>query len=193
MIKNRAEINEEIYLEQEMENRPSMKGFLARCNNNTNITKGSWEFMSYEFEEAFEELWDIARLGRRMDNPLLFLWRHSVELSIKSALRYINRGLPKKLNHDIVTLFDELVKCTEAVGVSCDDKLTHEVANLIREFASFDPHADRYRYPRSKDGKPREGIAIDLEKLYKSHSLILCWCQGAAVEVETGREHGLCK
>ena len=149
--------------------------------------------MSYEFKEAFEELWGIARLGRTMDNPLLFLWRHSVELSIKSALSYVARGLPKKLDHNIVNLFDELVKATEEAGLSCDDNLTREVADLIKEFASFDPYADRYRYPTSRDGEPRDGLAIDLEKLFKAHSLIFCWCHGVHVEIETGRINGLCK
>ena len=192
-IKSRDEINEDIFQEQELESRPSMKGFLTRRNNNKDITKGSWEFMSYELEYAFEELWDIARLGRRMDNPLLFLWRHSVELSIKSALNYVARGLPKNLNHDIITLFDKLVESTEELGLSCDDDITREVASLIKEFASFDRYADRYRYPTSRDGKPHDGIAIDLEMLFKSHSLILSWCGGTHVEVETGRINGLCK
>jgi hypothetical protein len=52
---------------------------------------------------------------------------------------------------------------------------------------SFDPFADRFRYPSTKDGKPFEGIAADLDELFQAHWIIVTWCEGAAIEVRESR------
>ena len=194
-ISKRREIFEQVLLEQEMEARPSIQGFVKKSSSNKRRMFGPWENMSDEFELAFIELWDLAFADskKKLDSPLLFLWRHSVELAIKSAINYLDRGLNVKLNHNIVKLFEKLIELTEKFGLCCDDDHTRNVGSMIKEFYSIDPHADRFRYPESKRGLPHDCVELNLEKLFKSHMLILGWCGGIQVEVETGRLYGLCK
>ena len=194
ILKRRA-IFEQILLEQEMETRPSIQDFIRSGHSKRQLMLGPWESISDEFELAFIELWDLAWADNKkeLDSPLLFLWRHSVELAIKSAISYLDRGLNKKLGHDIVKLFGSLVELTTNLGLCCDDDHTRNVEAMIKEFYLIDPKADRFRYPESTQGSLYNDIKLDLEKLFKSHSLILGWCDGVQVEVETGRINGLCK
>ena len=191
----RHEIFEQILLEQEMETRPLISGIVKNRSSNRQFIWGRWDSMSNQFELAFVELWDLARAdnSKHLDSPLLFLWRHSVELAIKSAISYLEKGLTIKLSHNLVKLFERLVETTTQLGLSCDDDHTRDVEAMIKEFYSIDPYADRFRYPQSTKGSFHECVEIDLEKLFKAHCLILGWCRGVEVEIETGRINGLCE
>lgn len=55
---------------------------------------------------------------------------------------------------------------------------------MIGVVQSFDPFADRFRYPAKRDGKPYTGIAVDLDELFQAHWIITTWCEGAAMELK---------
>lgn len=155
-----------------------------------NLMAGSWEFLAYSFERGFEEMWDRALLDRSrsvLQRPLLMLWRQSVELHIKSAIAYTTGDVKAGLGHDLNKLFAQLLQERAILGYCDEDDLTRRVQTMIADVQSFDPLADRFRYPSTKDGAPFEDIAVDLDDLFQAHWIITTWCEGAELEVEQSR------
>lgn len=134
-------------------------------------------------------MWDQAQIDSSglLVRPLLSLWRQSVELTIKAAVIELAGGLDLKSGHDLTNLFDQLLKARVALGCNDDDDLTQDVAAMIAWVQSFDPTADRFRYPASRKGEPYSGVDADLDELLQAHWIITTWCEGAVVEVEEGR------
>lgn len=155
----------------------------------SDLIAGSWDLLSYSYERAFELMWDHARAESPglLVRPLLSLWRQSVELALKSAISEISGEISPKLRHDLKALFAQLLKDRAALGHDDDDDLAHDVSSRIAQVQSFDPFADRFRYPTRKDGKAFEGIAVDLDALFQAHWIIVTWCEGAAIEVRESR------
>jgi hypothetical protein len=74
--------------------------------------------------------------------PVLYLYRHGVELYLKVITR------PSKLNHNIASLLDAF--CRHA------QEKYHETAppwltGPVRQLADFDPNSDLFRYGTTKD------------------------------------------
>ena len=95
--------------------------------------------------------------------------------------------MDRKLGHDLQGLFAHLRGERAALGYSDDDDLTRDVSSMVALVQSFDPFADRFRYPTTKGGKPFEGIDADLDELFQAHWIIVTWCEGAVVEVKESR------
>lgn len=170
-----------------VESRPALGTFVRR--QPLDLTAGSWDMLSYSFQRGFETLWDQARVDRSglLLRPLLLLWRQSVELAIKAAIREIAGGISGRPGHNLEKLFDLLIDARAAEGYVDDDDYTREVRAMVALVQSFDPFADRFRYPSSRGGAAFEGVAADLDELFQSHWMILTWCEGAALEVEEVR------
>ena len=149
-------------VEHVVETLPSMRGFVNDLP--TDITAGSWDLVSYSFQCGFEAMWDLAMADNRglLVRPLLSLWRQSVELAFKSAIHDIQGSLEGGLSHDLKKLFHKLVRVSADAGLDCDDGITRNVETMIEQVQSFDPFADRFRYPAGRKGQPYKGIAIDL-------------------------------
>jgi hypothetical protein len=175
---------------QIVEMQPSIRGFVSDSSS-VCLIAGSWDMMSYSFQCGFEAMWDLARAdnGGLLELPLLSLWRQSVELSFKSAISDIEGGIEKSPNHDLTKLFQKLAKISTDVGLSLDDDLTRDVEAMIEQVQSFDPFADRFRYPENKRGESYEGITVDLDKLFQAHWIIVTWCEGVVVEI--GEKFGI--
>ncbi|MBO1361951.1 hypothetical protein J2D73_19395 [Acetobacter sacchari] len=175
--------------EQCMDLQPELRSFLGQRPDNP--ISDSWEFLAYSFERGFEEMWDRAQADRSMSvlkRPLLMLWRQSVELHIKSAIAYTAGELRGSLGHDLNKLFSRLLRERATLGYCDNDDLTRRVQTMIAEMQSFDPLAERFRYPRMKDGRPFDDIEVDLDQLFQAHWIITTWCQGAEIEVEQSRD-----
>ncbi|MCH4089878.1 hypothetical protein [Acetobacter sp.] len=178
----------DLLAEKCMDLQPELRSFLRP--NSGNPMTGSWEFLAYSFERGFEEMWDRAQLDRSrsvLDRPLLMLWRQSVELHIKSAIAYMVGDVKGGFGHDLNKLFIQLLRERAILGYCDDNDLTRCVQIMIAEVQSFDPFADRFRYPNKRNGQPFEDIEIDLDHLFQAHWMITTWCQGAEIEVEQSR------
>ena len=64
-----------------------------------------------------------------------------------------------------------------------DDDLANNVRSMMAQVQSFDPFADRFRYPADRAGKPYVGVAVDLDELFQAHWIITTWCEGAVMEM----------
>jgi hypothetical protein len=76
--------------------------------------------------------------------PVLFLYRHAIELRLKFAVR------PSKPSHDIPALVTALNEMLVAIRGS---ELAPLVSERIREIASIDPRADAFRFHARKPTK----------------------------------------
>jgi hypothetical protein len=174
-------------VEHIVETQPELRAFVRRLPND--LVAGSWDLLAYSFQRGFEVMWDHARSDSSglLLRPLLLLWRQSVELAIKCAITEIAGGLDPKLGHNIEGLFAQLLKDRAAAGYSDNDDHTRSVAAMVALVQSFDPFADRFRYPTTKGGKPFEGITADLDELFQAHWIIVTWCEGAVIEIKEAR------
>jgi hypothetical protein len=111
----------------------------------------------------------------------------AVELAIKSALVEILVGNDPPSGHNIDGLFSELLKVRAAAGYCDEDDHTHNVGAMVAMVQSFDPFADRFRYPTTKAGKPFDGLDAHLDELYEAHWIIVTWCGGAKIVVKETR------
>jgi hypothetical protein len=166
-----------------VESQPTLRGFMRETSGD--MLAGSWDLVSYSFQRGFEAMWDLARADHSglLHLPLLSLWRQSVELAIKSAILELAGAISGKPGHNIQRLFQQLLDIRAAEGHCDDDDLARNVQDMIIQVQAFDPFADRFRYPADRDGKPYEGIAIDLDELFQAHWIITTWCEGAVMEM----------
>jgi len=179
-------------VEHIVEMQPELRAFVRDLPQGEDLTAGSWDLLSYSFQRGFEALWDQARVDHSglLLRPLLLLWRQSVELALKASIVEFAGGLDGRPGHDLNALFAQLLNVLEKRGMSDDDELTNSVRKMISLVQSVDPFADRFRYPRTKDGKAFEGIGANLDELFQAHWIIVTYCEGVALEVEEGRRVG---
>jgi hypothetical protein len=76
------------------------------------------------------EPWEVAY-------PILFVYRHALELYLKSVLR------PSKLNHDLAALVSQF---ESFVGNELQQELPPAFRRYLMEFASMDPGSQSFRY-----------------------------------------------
>lgn len=163
-----------------IETQPILRGFVRDLT--TDMTAGSWDMVSYSFQRGFEAMWDLACADPSglLNRPLLMLWRQSIELAIKSAILDIAGCIDGRPGHDLDVLFNQLLSIRAGAGYLDTDDLAENVKAMIRSAQSFDPFADRFRYPAGKSGRPDVGITIDFDELFQAHWIIITWCEGAA-------------
>lgn len=106
---------------------------------------------------------------------------------LKASVMEIAGGLVPKSGHNLIILFDQLLRARADLGHTDDDAHADHVRDTIRRVQMLDPFADRFRYPTSKSGAPFEGIAVDYDALFQAYWLITTWCEGATLEVEENR------
>ncbi|MFV1919592.1 hypothetical protein VPH46_09230 [Sphingomonas sp. MJ1 (PH-R8)] len=162
---------------------PTLRDFLRERPGS--LLAGNWDLVSYSFQKGFEALWDLARSDTSglLQMPLLALWRQSVELAIKSTILDLAGKIEGRPGHDLQALFKQLLDIRAAEGLVDDDALAKNVKAMIALVQSFDPDADRFRYPTGRGGKAYEGVAVDLDALFQAHWIITTWCEGAVLEM----------
>lgn len=176
-------------VEHIVEAQPVLRAFVRNLPRSHDLMAGSWDLLSYSFQKGFETLWDHACADHSglLLQPLLLLWRQSVELALKAAIIDIAGEITGSPGHKLDELFTQLVRARSDLGFSDDDELGDSVRAMITLVQSLDPSADRFRYPTTRSGTAFEGIAADLDELFQAHWIIVTYCEGAAMEVEENR------
>ena len=177
-------------IDQAVSAQPRISNFLENDSSEILQMLGDWDLKAVEFSKAFEILWDHAKLESAglLLQPLLMIWRQSVELSIKAALFEIAGYLDPILGHNIEVLFDRLSLALVELGYVQDDAYTQGVRAMISDVQALDRSADRFRYPASKNGKVFERVEADLDKLFQAHFLITIYCSAASDDVNENRQ-----
>lgn len=107
--------------------------------------------------------------------PIVFLYRHYLELSLKEISQYARRLTDQTLgmrdyNHQLDKLWDECVPLILQVWPDTDQTELKVVESCIAEFMRLDPASFAFRYPMAKDGSPLlppDLRYINLKNLYE--------------------------
>ncbi len=92
--------------------------------------------------------------GRILLYPVLFLYRHALELDLKYTIETYGRFAGEKPNlqdHDLVSLWRSVHKVLKHFG--SNDPADANVERLVAEFSKLDPNSVSFRYARDNKGK----------------------------------------
>jgi hypothetical protein len=181
--------------EEQLETIPSdVKKFLKKRKAQGEYAK-TWEYFVGAYGMAFDRLAkeELERwTGQsQLAEPLFFLCRHSIELSLKDTVREYSDP-PGRIaeGHNLLQLWRDLVGLVNAAGLGDgSDDWTIYCGKLISHIHDADPDGERFRYPSSKNGREFELTRIELEGLAVAHWHIGMYCEGTiAMLQELGRQ-----
>lgn len=89
--------------------------------------------------------------------PIIFNYRHYVELALKSLIAEYGPTVGVEANwksHDLLVLWQTLKQVFELYNVDDPDGTDAVVEQMITEFAKVDPGSFSFRYPRDRSGNP---------------------------------------
>lgn len=98
--------------------------------------------------------------------PIIFNYRHFLELSLKFMLATFGRHVEIEANwntHKLEVLWKDFETMLERFGTSDPDNADPIVAEVIAQFAKIDPGSYSYRYPIDQKGK---ALPLELTDLY---------------------------
>lgn len=140
---------------------------------------------SDSYRHAAGELVRSHKTGGLWAYPIIFLYRHSIELIIKELL--FEHGAPDicptcvlHRSHDLSKQLPDLEKLAEKHNL----ELSRHLKNLIEVWNTDDPHGMRARYPFTKNGNRDElpnGDSFDLLQFVHA-------CEAALDELNSMRE-----
>jgi hypothetical protein len=114
----------------------------------------SLQDFSHLYSAAATKLAGRRRAGSIEDLPILFLFRHAIELAIKAVL--VNAGIPESTvfarGHDLAKQLPDLQSIVDGRGYP----LTASLENMVRCWKDNDQDGMVARYPLDKKGKPMQ-------------------------------------
>lgn len=137
------------------------------------------------FKDAADKVVEAAASDDRNPDllffPVAYLYRHSLELSLKDIVRMSARSgaispsegdLDKLLGgHDLLCLWRQTRAAIEAVWPDGEKSDTDAVEKIILEFHGLDKSGQAFRYPTDKSGRPHVGSApkcVSLQNLKRT-------------------------
>jgi hypothetical protein len=106
------------------------------------------------YSSAATKLAGKRRVGSIEDLPILFLFRHAIELAIKAVL--INAAISESTvfarGHDLAKQLPDLQRIADGLG----HPLTASLGNMVRCWNDNDPDGMVARYPLDKNGRPMQ-------------------------------------
>lgn len=118
-------------------------------------------FISEGFKQAADIAVEKAITGDNLDKstlvyPIVFNYRHFIELSLKSLLQRYGPEVGVKSNwntHDLEKLWKSFSGMLDAYGTADPDDIDSVIFECIAEFSKIDPFSFSFRYPTDKKGK----------------------------------------
>lgn len=171
--------------DEELKRVPSkIRPFLEKRRASGDYAK-TWEY----FVGAYGRAFDVLAQGElenwsghsQLTEPLFFLCRHSLELSLKDAIREYSVP-PGRIptGHSLLQLWNELLKLQKEAGLGDGtDEWSIYCTKLIGHIHDADPDGERFRYPSDKLGRVFELTRVQLEGLAVSHWHVGMYCDGA--------------
>lgn len=124
----------------------------------------SWERYTDSYKNVADRLVEWYVEEYRVDSlvyPIMFLYRHHLELQLKSLLRnlYSFHGHQWNLQktHDLVKLWHEVRPLMEEICLQDTEDNDHIEAR-IKEFSQIDPDSESFRYPDRKSNPRFEHV-----------------------------------
>jgi len=116
--------------------------------------------------------------------PIIFLYRHYIELQLKSLIKYgsILSESPEDipLTHDIKKLWEKCRRILEEIWPD-DSESLNEVEECVLQISEVDPSSQAFRYSKDKGGKNTlPGIKhINLKNFHEKISRVASILEGA--------------
>lgn len=105
----------------------------------------------------------------RLAHPVLFLYRHSIELTLKSLIEWMVK--PNVWGHDLVSLSDIFV---QAVRRKFGQEVPDWITSRIKEIAVIDPDSTTFRYDGAVAGGELYVSLPHLRNTMKALNSALC-------------------
>lgn len=181
----------------EIEHIPSrVKRFLRQAPD-TGGYEQTWEYFVGSYGGAFDLLaestlpnWQSGQLAP----PIFFLCRHSIELSIKSAIVEYASSVGQEPNiggHSLLQLWSELGRQIQAAGYDFPDEWGEYCGKLVDHLHNVDPDGERFRFPVSRRGAAFRTTEYELRELAVAHWHIGMYCDGCIGMLDDlGRQDG---
>lgn len=159
-----------------------------------NFAPNAWLAYALGYKEAADRL--VAQLEderRKQDllaYPIVFLYRHYLELAIKDLIRQAQKLLGDRAEFAQTHSIDELWrKCSPLLErVSTGDSIQEQkqIGRLLREFVAVDPFSTAFRYPVDREGNQSlPGIRnIDLPNVRDVIAKISVILDGASAQID---------
>ena len=127
--------------------------------------RGDWNALAWGYKRAVDILAEhvLATFngGDLIIYPIVLLYRHHLELSLKDFIRRGNNLLDvpveQKDVHSLDKLWTDCQTILERMGISVNIPELPEAVpfeTCIKEFERFDPRGESFRYPETKNGTP---------------------------------------
>ena len=168
--------------------RESIFGQDAPWNNSTalgRMDKPHWHEYALAYKISADRLVDNLRRGPVSELyqvfPIMFLYRHSLELKLKEILRILldwdgRQDEKIRRTHSLRQLWDEtrplLEKCDERVIGKVDESHRAEGVEIfgaiglrVKEFDEMDPNPQNFRYPEDVEAKPSQPKLLERHEI----------------------------
>lgn len=90
--------------------------------------------------------------------PIVFLWRHYLELRLKGILRsarlLTDQPAETKVDHKILALWHKVRPLLKEIESNVDSETLNAVEEIVIQFDQVDTDSFAFRYPTSKKGIP---------------------------------------
>ena len=140
--------------------------FVAPCrgSNEGALAPHAWTrliLMAEGYREAADRLVDEAAANSVLQStvvyPVIFLYRHFMELELKYVLATYGRHFDQEedwKSHNLTDLWTKIRPIIEMAGEGTDDDGANDaVESCIKEMSEADPMSFSFRYPVEKGGK----------------------------------------
>lgn len=168
-----------------------------------------WAFTEWARADGFRQAGEIlVRATRELDHlesdrvvfPIVFLYRHSVELKLKELLAvcrsYLADPSEIPLSHDLVQLWELVLADLSHCPAGRTETYFDEIDATVRQLQAVDDKAaTAFRYVRQRDGSrslPRDLVVIDPtrvgERLERALTIFDGWMEGIGVAADARSE-----
>ena len=150
----------------------------------------SLHYFAYSYSRAFEVLWDAAWAGRNaLEYPMLFAWRHSMELWLKAAIEAVSPEMKPPAGHGLKVLWRKLMEALYDVPpAAVEDVFTKVVLPVVDAIDAHDVQGDRFRYPSDRQWRAYPSTEAALEELYRAHWRVVGYCDAVVTEMAARRD-----
>jgi hypothetical protein len=134
-----------------------------------------WSLYAAGYRRAAELLIEQARTTYEINTlvfPIVFLYRHYVEVTLKEVIRY-GRYLDGSAEaspggHGLNNLWGEARALMRRHAQDVSSAILRRLDTLVRHLAELDPSSEATRYPATRDGAPLfpwDTVPINLDQL----------------------------
>ncbi len=133
-----------------------------RFNARLECERPNYDYYCLGYRKAAESLIDLASEDENLLDfciyPIVFLYRHYVELRLKETILYARRLLNQEAciptHHELLSLWQERKQLMSQAKVCPPEDEEAIAEGLIKELAAADPKSFAFRYPVDKEGTP---------------------------------------